>query len=49
MKQWGVAALEEAALQLLNAFMGRGEDCTQLWKVVSLHSQKYFGVSVRAE
>lgn len=49
MRQWGTNALEEAAMQLLNAFMGRGEDCTQLWKVVSLHSQKYFGLSVRPE
>jgi hypothetical protein len=42
----GIQGLEEAALQLLNAFLGKGEDCSQLWKVVSLHSQKYFGLSV---
>lgn len=44
--QRGLKGLESAALELLNAFLGKGEDCSQLWKVVSLHSQKYFGLSL---
>ena len=37
---------EETGKELLNILLGKEEASDQLWKVVSLHSQMYFNLSI---